>query len=512
MPQSTIDEAAQILGVTTAEVWRRIRRGELTGHREGTAREARLVVDLPTAMVVAEDPREPSDLAQELRTDLALLVREMEAYRVEADVVAAEREALRRLLESMLADVQESRVTLPPLVSPTEPAVVDVSGVGAAVGEAPVVEPEETPPPVEDAATEDAATGAPTEATPAQELPTPTNIRAPEGAAAAASADGPPPDAAGTDAAAPDAPIADQTSAEGPADRPGGLRPPDSRYVVAGVRLHYLEWTPSQPAVAPPVILLHGISGNARNYDALTSALGDRFHLFALDLRGHGDSAWDDQRDYRISALVYDLNLFIDALGLPEVVLVGTGLGADVALGLVSARPGIVRGLVLNDSGPEAGSGGLQRVIRAIQDAPPDFDDIATAVSWWRAYYPALAGYDDAVVEDFIHSTLRASPDGRLIWKFDPALRSIDDLAALRDVDLSVAVGRIACPTLVVRGEHSDVLSRDAANRLRGRVRAASLLEAKGVAHAPSLVEDDVLPALETFLRSIGQEGPVAAS
>ena len=93
--------------------------------------------------------------------------------------------------------------------------------------------------------------------------------------------------------------------------------------------------------------------------------------------------------------------------------------------------------------------------------------------------------YEDALVEEFIRSTLRRTPGGGLVWKFDPALREIDDLGTLRDVDLSVAVGRIACPTLVVRGEHSDVLGRDAARRLSGRVHAASLVEAKGVAPRP---------------------------
>ena len=501
MPQRTTDEAAQILGGTAAEVWRRIRRGELTGHREGSARETRLVVELPLAPATGDPRSEPNALAQELRTDVALLVREMDAYRVEADLLAQEREELRALLEGVLTDVQATRVTLPALPAPL--AVAPPPDAPTPEAPATDAEAEAVPEPEPEAGiTEPAPDAPPGEAQPDEAQPPPVDVPLTTAV----------PEQIAEDPAAVPEPITPQPVTPQPSAGTPELREPVSRYVAAGVRLHYLEWVPSQPVAAPPVILVHGISGNARNYDALTAALGDQFHLFALDLRGHGDSAWDEHRDYRISALVYDLNLFIDALGLPEVVLEGTGLGPDVALGLVSARPGIVRGLVLNDSGPEAGSGGLNRVLRAIQDAPQDFDGIAAAVAWWREYYPALRDYNDAVVEDFIHSTLREAAGGRLVWKFDPALRDIDDLSALRDVDLSVAVGRIACPLLVIRGEHSDMLSRDAARRLRGRVRAAALVEARGVAHAPSLVETDVLPELQAFLRSIGHEGPAAAS
>ena len=101
---------------------------------------------------------------------------------------------------------------------------------------------------------------------------------------------------------------------------------PGPRSRAAGGRLHYREWRPSRPASTPPVILVHGLSGNAHNFDALTAKIGDRYHL--------------------------------DSLGLREAILIGAGLGADVALGLTSARPGLVRGLVLNDTGPEAGRDG----------------------------------------------------------------------------------------------------------------------------------------------------------
>lgn len=479
MAQRSIEEAAQALSVTTAEIWRRIRRGELSGVRDGDARETRLLVDLPETARAESGRRDPEVLARELRGDVALLVGEMDAYREEADQLAQEREDVRLVLEGALADLE-------PLRAPT-------------------------------GATRDASTGADgpgLEAVPARpeedagpEAPAPRPLRPVESIAEKQAAE----PATSGDEVPPEEAVAAVEARPAVEEAPVTGRPA-SRVAAAGVRLHYLEWAPAEPVATPPIVLIHGISGNARNYDALTAALAGRFHLYALDLRGHGDSGWDANRDYRVSALVYDLNLFLDSLGLEAVILVGTGLGADVALGLVSARPGMVRGLVLNDSGPEAGSTGLKRVLEAIREAPADFASVAEAMAWWREHYPSLAEYDDLVVTEFIHSTLREAPGGRLIWKFDPALREVDNLRDLRDIDLGVAVGRILCPTLIVRGEYSDVLSRDAARRIRGRVRGAVLVEAKGVAHAPALVERDVLPELESFLQSIGTEGPVAAS
>ena len=477
MSQRTIEEAAQLLGVTTAEIWRRIRRGDLVGQRVGKARETRLLVEVPERAVGGQREPAPQELARELRGDVALLVGETGAYRTEADELAQERDELRGVLESALTDLEPVRA---PVAGAPAASEEDAEADGAAADpRAPVA--------LRPAATVDLS-------------PTPAAFRAVEPTEAVEPAGVPAEAEAEAEVAQPS--VGSSVESERPA----------SRMVAAGVPLHYLEWSPAEPVATPPIVLIHGISGNARNYDALTAVLADRFHMYALDLRGHGDSGWDEHRDYRVSALVYDLNLFLDALGLQEVVLVGTGLGADVALGLVSARPGIARGLVLNDSGPEAGSAGLTRVFDAIREAPVDFGNMAEAMGWWREHYPSLAEYDDLVVTEFIHSTLREGADGRLGWKFDPALRPLENLRDLRDIDLGVAVGRIACPTLIVRGEYSDVLSRDAARRIRGRVRGATLVEAKGVAHAPALVEQDVLPALESFLQSIGTEGPVAAS
>ena len=268
MPQRTIDEAAQILGVTAAEVWRRIRRGDLAGRRPGSAREVRLLVEVPeaagvppTGSATARARPAPSTLARELRGDVALLVREMDAYREEADLLAREREDLRQILQGALTDLQGVRVTLPP---PPAAEVPDVALGEAAARPAP--QPEAVPAPQPEAVPTPAPESpvAPAEAQPEATLDPGTPVEAPPPSAGSADA---------TVAEVAPEPVRLEAAPEQPA----------SQYVAAGVRLHYLEWTPPQPIAVPPVILIHGISGNARNYDALTAALGDRFHIYALD-------------------------------------------------------------------------------------------------------------------------------------------------------------------------------------------------------------------------------------
>lgn len=293
---------------------------------------------------------------------------------------------------------------------------------------------------------------------------------------------------------------AEQPAAEEPApavaDDPD-LPQPGSGFVDAGIRLHYIERGSTD---APPVIFLHGLTGNAHNFDALAEHLARDFHCYALDLRGHGDSAGATARDYRVSTQVRDLDEFVQAIGQPDVCLIGTAFGADIALAYAGARPERVVRLIINDSGPDLVQEGVDRVRRYIRESPLSFKDIDAAVDWWVQNYPVLRDYSPEIVRDFVGYSVRPSSDGLLLWKFDPVLRTLDPLA-LRDVDLYASAVEVRCPTLVVRGAESDILSDFVAQRLRDTLASAELIEVPAVGHAPSLVEPEVLDAVDDFLR-----------
>ena len=278
----------------------------------------------------------------------------------------------------------------------------------------------------------------------------------------------------------------------------GATGDPRSAFVAAGVRLHYLEWG---PADQPTIILLHGLTGNAHNYDALAQQVSAWYRLIAVDLRGHGDSAWHLDQDYRLSSYVRDLDKLIASLKLPSLALVGTALGADVALAYAGARPAVVGRLVLNDSGPDINRAGADRIRRYIEDAPQGFKDMDAAIQWWRENYPILRNYDDNVLQTFVEYSVRRQDDGSFTWKFDPAFRRLAGDFQLRDVDLWASAGLVRTPTLIVRGADSDILSVGVAQRLREAIEDAQVVEVPGVGHAPSLVEPEFLPVLRRFLQ-----------
>src|SRR5689334_6122580 len=102
----------------------------------------------------------------------------------------------------------------------------------------------------------------------------------------------------------------------------------EGRVAVQGLDLHYVEWGPPE---APPVVLLHGITGHARTWDHLARALSPRFRVLALDQRGHGDSAAAADGDYRVETMAADLAAFADRLGLRRFSMVALSMGGRVA-------------------------------------------------------------------------------------------------------------------------------------------------------------------------------------
>ena len=421
MPQVTVAEAAQQLGLRPEAIRRRLRRGVLRGRRTTTPDGVRWLVDLPESDLPPAGAPPPPDgaltpLLRTLHDTAGLLREEIRLRRHDADANERAWQELRRMVAGTLADLRDLLAS-PPL--PKEPS------------------------------------------------------SAPKPTAHATPAPGPPPPGAATS----------QTR---------------SRFVTLALRQHYLEW--GDPTL-PPLLLLHGLTGNAHNFEALAQQLAGAFHLFALDLRGHGESHCAPNQDYRLSAHVHDLDRFLTAFALENVALIGTALGAAVALAYAGARPYTVRRLVINDSGPETNRSGEERVRSYLRESPAAFPTLKTAVTWWRDTYPILRGYDLGTLRAFVLTNLKEQEDGSFIWRFDPLFRTLAGHPQLHDVDLWASARLVRCPTLIVRGAESDILSPAVAHRLRDTIPGAQLVDLPQVGHAPSLLEPEILPLLRRFLQ-----------
>jgi pimeloyl-ACP methyl ester carboxylesterase len=239
----------------------------------------------------------------------------------------------------------------------------------------------------------------------------------------------------------------------------------------------------SGPAGAPTVVLLHGGGQTRHSWHRASVELAQAgYRVINLDARGHGDSDWSPQGDYRLETLSADLAAVIATLPAPPA-LVGASMGAATSIYLAgNAAPGTVRALVLVDFVPDVEREGADR-IRAFMNANlggfASLEEAADAVS---AYYPQRPRPKDY---SGLMKNLRRRPDGRLYWHWDP--RFVDRPERLEPPQFSGRLGdaatRIAVPTMLVRGLLSDIVSDRGVERLRAQLPGLEVFDVPGAAH-----------------------------
>lgn len=247
-----------------------------------------------------------------------------------------------------------------------------------------------------------------------------------------------------------------------------------------GLELHWLEW--SREGV--PLLLLHGFGNEAHLWDDFAPAVAPYYRVLAWDARGHGDSGWDPERRYDPETLADDLECATRELGIERFVLVGFSMGGRVATVFAGRHPQRLAGLVLVDIGPEVDPRGTLRIRLEVEEQrSPAFRSVEQYAELLSRNYPA--GQRAALLRMARHG-LRSRPDGLFELKMDPALR---EGMALRDAETDEAarerafvqqqweaLTRVPCPTLVVRGAASDILSPEVADRMVDEVLQAGRL------------------------------------
>jgi len=251
------------------------------------------------------------------------------------------------------------------------------------------------------------------------------------------------------------------------------LQPEDKFIRANGLSLHYLDW--GQPD-AVPMVLLHGLCGNAHYWDFFTLKTRQDYYGLALDQRGHGDSSWAES--YGPKDYVLDLEAFTAKLGLSNMVLIGHSMGGINAIIYTARHPDQVGRLVIVDIGPEIASTGIERMERERASEPVTFESEEEAVEYLRKIQPR---HSDAFIQHEVRYAFKRDEAGRLMFKYDKALRKTE----LRSPEwLWEYLGQVICPTLVLRGSESDILLADVAQRVSSTLPLSSLVEIAGAGHS----------------------------
>jgi pimeloyl-ACP methyl ester carboxylesterase len=264
---------------------------------------------------------------------------------------------------------------------------------------------------------------------------------------------------------------------------------------VNGVTLHYLDWGPAE---ASPVVLLHGITGHARVWDHLAERLVPARRVLALDQRGHGDSEPAPDDDYRVGTMADDVAAFAGSLRLERFALLGHSMGGRIAIQYAAAHAARLDRLVIVDIGPDIELTGLQRVRDMMSKAPERIESEEWAVEYIRRANPLQ---DVDLLRHRVRHGLKRLPDGELTWKYAKGLRDMMRAGRRDVVDLWEPLPRIPCPTLVVRGAESDILSAEVAKKMTGRLPDGRLVEIPGAGHTvPADRPDEFVGHVRAFL------------
>jgi len=264
----------------------------------------------------------------------------------------------------------------------------------------------------------------------------------------------------------------------------------------------YVEWG---DAANPKVLVcVHGLTRCARDFDFLAQALAADYRVVCPDVVGRGRSDWLRNKSlYGLPQYCADMSTLLARLNVETVHWVGTSMGGLIGMAMASQPESPVTRLVLNDVGPMITFASLVRIGEYLGNAPR-FDSIEQAEAFVRAVSATFGRFSD---EQWRHLTVhvtRAAADGKVEFAYDPGIvvhfREMKESGGGRDIELWPFYDAIACPTLLLRGETSDLLTHDAALQMSRRGPRATLVEVPGVGHAPMLMDDSQVAPVRDFL------------
>ena len=270
-----------------------------------------------------------------------------------------------------------------------------------------------------------------------------------------------------------------------------------------GLKLHYRDY--DGPAGRPPLLMLHGLTRNARDFENVAERYAGDWRVLAVDFRGRGMSEWDsDSSHYNPPIYAADVLQLLDELGIEQALFMGTSLGGLVTMIIATVAPQRIAGALLNDVGPELDLSGIDRIKSYVgkQVLFRDWDDAADRLQQRAGdVYPA---YDHAAWVRFAKRACRQTEGG---VEFDYDMKIAEPFEAGNTGEIKDAWPYYRAlgdrPVLVLRGEHSDLLPGPAADRMAKEIPDVEVVIVKGVGHAPDLDEPEAVAAIDRLLERV---------
>lgn len=273
-----------------------------------------------------------------------------------------------------------------------------------------------------------------------------------------------------------------------------------------GLNLHYRNYPGPDGAEALPVLCMHGLTRNARDFAALAESLAATRRVIVPEMRGRGMSDYAPDSDtYSPVTYVQDVEKLLAEQGIARFVVIGTSMGGLMTMLMAAAQPGRMAAVVMNDIGPVVEAEGLARISGYVGQGRSYPTWVHAARGLADAHGAAFPDFDLDQWLDLAKRTMVVTQNGRISFDYDMAIAepfAKPGNAAPANLWLAFEALR-GVPMLLVRGELSDLLSPDTLKQMAARNPAMQTVVVPRVGHAPTLDEPEVRAAIHALLGGV---------
>jgi pimeloyl-ACP methyl ester carboxylesterase len=241
------------------------------------------------------------------------------------------------------------------------------------------------------------------------------------------------------------------------------------------------------------MILVHGLDRHAHTFDHIAPHFASRYRVMAVDMRGHGESAWDPEARYLVEDYVRDMEGLVDQLQLRDIVIWGNSTGGRVAQVYAGLHPDRVSHMISEDVGPERPRQIADNYGRRVTDEQAGWASEADVIAQVRKSNPRMS---DTGVATYVRYGTTKRADGRIVWKRDPNIAR-----GFVVTDLWPVISKITAPALYIIGGRSTIVPSETQERLRTTLPRVQIVTIPDTGHYPSEEKPaDVLAVIDSFL------------
>lgn len=273
-----------------------------------------------------------------------------------------------------------------------------------------------------------------------------------------------------------------------------------------GLSLYYRDYPGPADYDGPPVLCLHGLTRNSRDFADLADHISKTRRVIVPEMRGRGESDYaSDSATYNPVQYVADVEKLLAELEIDRFIAIGTSMGGLMTMLLAAARPERVVAVVMNDIGPDINPDGIERITGYVGQGRSYPTWLHAARSLADVHGSAFPGYDLDQWLEMAKRTLTVSQNGRISYDYDMAIAEpFREPGGAAPADLWIAYKALSeVPMVLVRGELSDLITAETVAKMGERNRAMTTVTVPNVGHAPTLDEPEARAAIDALLARV---------